>query len=104
MGLRIPQRLDSAPSAARPCNEISLSFQTDSESDKAHSVARASTPLEHPYCVGYENPGEFKNVIKGLVRDGYSDNEIIKVMGLNGMRVIKEWLTWTLAESLGYKY
>jgi len=41
------------------------------------------------YIKGLESPSEFGNVAKGLVRDGYSDKEIAKVMGLNGLRVIK---------------
>jgi microsomal dipeptidase-like Zn-dependent dipeptidase len=39
--------------------------------------------------VGAESPSDAINFGKGLVRDGYSDNEIAKVPGLNGMRVIK---------------
>jgi membrane dipeptidase len=52
---------------------------------------RATTPPEHPFCQGFENPAHFRNVVKGMVRDGYSDSDIAKVMGLNAMRVIKEW-------------
>jgi len=36
-----------------------------------------------------ENPAEVVNVAKGLIRDGYSDSEIAKVMGFNALRVIK---------------
>jgi membrane dipeptidase len=50
---------------------------------------RAKTPKEHPHVQGLENPGEYVNIAKGLIRDGYSDNEIAKVMGLNTLRVIK---------------
>jgi membrane dipeptidase len=54
---------------------------------------RALTPQEHPYVKGLENPSEFINIARGLVRDGYSDSEIAKVMGLNALRVIKAcWL------------
>jgi membrane dipeptidase len=42
------------------------------------------------YVKGLESPSDFGNIIKGLVRDGYSDKEIGKVMGLNGLRVIKK--------------
>jgi microsomal dipeptidase-like Zn-dependent dipeptidase len=41
------------------------------------------------YVKGLENPAEFTNIARGLVRDGYSDSEIAKVMGLNGLRVIE---------------
>ena len=52
-------------------------------------LMRATTPPEQPYVQGIENPGEFTNFIRGLVRDGYSDNEIAKVIGLNAFRIIK---------------
>jgi len=41
------------------------------------------------YIKGLESPSDFGNIAKGLVRDGYSDQDIAKVMGLNGLRVIK---------------
>jgi membrane dipeptidase len=41
------------------------------------------------YVKGLESPNDFTNIARGLVRDGYSDQEIAKVMGLNGLRVIK---------------
>jgi len=50
---------------------------------------RAKLPLEQPYVRGLENPGEFTNIAKGLIRDGYSENEIKKVMGLNALRIMK---------------
>jgi membrane dipeptidase len=42
------------------------------------------------YVPGMESPSDFNNVTKGLVRDGYSDDEIAKVMGQNALRLIKE--------------
>jgi membrane dipeptidase len=50
---------------------------------------RATTPPDFPHVVGAESPNDAINFGKGLVRDGYSDNEIAKVLGLNGLRVIK---------------
>jgi membrane dipeptidase len=41
------------------------------------------------YVKGLESPSDFTNIARGLVRDGFSDSEIAKVMGLNGLRVIK---------------
>jgi len=41
------------------------------------------------YVKGLESPTDFSNIARGLVRDGYSDTEIAKVMGLNGLRVIE---------------
>ena len=42
------------------------------------------------YVKGLESPSEFTNIARGLVRDGYSDTEIAKVMGLNGLRIIED--------------
>jgi len=41
------------------------------------------------YVKGLESPTDFTNIARGLVRDGYSDAEIAKVMGLNALRVIE---------------
>lgn len=40
------------------------------------------------YVKGLESPNDFTNIARGLVRDGYSDQEIAKAMGLNGLRII----------------
>lgn len=45
--------------------------------------------LEAPYMKGIESPAEGFNYIRGMVRDGYSDAEIMKVMGDNAMRVFR---------------
>ncbi len=46
---------------------------------------------EVEYVKGLENPTEAsKNVLRWLIRENYSDEEIIKVMGGNVMRVLKE--------------
>ncbi|NIR13428.1 MAG: hypothetical protein GWN86_05555 [Desulfobacterales bacterium] len=42
------------------------------------------------YVKGLESPSEFTNVIRGLLRDGYSDSDIIKVMGQNSFKLIKK--------------
>lgn len=52
----------------------------------------APAALEHPrveYVDGLENPGEnFRNITAWLVANGYSDEEIVKVIGGNAMRVL----------------
>jgi membrane dipeptidase len=46
---------------------------------------------EVPYVQGLENPGEhMPNLVRWLVAHGYSDDDIAKVIGLNGLRVLKE--------------
>lgn len=41
------------------------------------------------YVKGLESPSDFPNIIRGLVRDGYSDAEIAKIVGGNGLRLLK---------------
>lgn len=47
---------------------------------------------EVEFVNGLENPSEFKNIVRALVKRGYSDQEIEKVMGKNVLRVLRE--TW----------
>ena len=51
---------------------------------------------EHPevaYVEGLENPTEAtKNILRWLIKNNYSDEDIAKVMGLNVIRVLKD--TW----------
>jgi membrane dipeptidase len=50
-------------------------------------------PEESEYVKGAENPSEFfPNAARWLVKNGYSDAEIKKVIGENPLRVLKE--TW----------
>jgi membrane dipeptidase len=41
------------------------------------------------YVDGLENPAEFVNIIRWLVKHGYSDQEIVKVMGGNILNLLK---------------
>ena len=42
------------------------------------------------YVKGFENPTEaFPNAVRWLVKNGYSDEEIQKVIGTNALRVLK---------------
>lgn len=46
---------------------------------------------EVPYVKGLENPTEGSyNIVRWLVKEGYSDEDIVKVMGGNALRVLKE--------------
>jgi len=60
----------------------------------AISTSKESVPPyeEVSYVDGLENLSEFVNIIRWLVKHGYSDNEIAKVIGGNILRVLKE--TW----------
>jgi membrane dipeptidase len=53
------------------------------------------TVTEVPYVEGLENPAEvFPNVVRWLVKHGYKDEDIAKVVGGNVLRVLKE--SWTI--------
>ncbi len=41
------------------------------------------------YVDGLENPSEFRNIIRWLVKNGYSDQEIAKIIGGNILRVTR---------------
>jgi membrane dipeptidase len=56
------------------------------------SISRPGEGPEHPvveYVDGLENPSEFANVVRWLIKHGYSDQEIGKVIGENVLRVAK---------------
>jgi membrane dipeptidase len=43
------------------------------------------------YVRGMENPSEcLQNVCRWMVKNGYSDDEISKVIGGNGLRILKK--------------
>ncbi|MBF8191411.1 membrane dipeptidase [Nonomuraea sp. K274] len=58
------------------------------------SIAGAHGHVEHPrvpYVAGMENPAEnFTNIVGWLVKHGYGDDEIAKVIGGNVLRVLRE--------------
>ena len=41
------------------------------------------------YVEGLENPSDFPNIVRWLVKHGYSDSEIAKIIGGNGLRLLK---------------
>ena len=45
---------------------------------------------EVPFVDGLENPSEYRNIVRWLVKNGYSDGEIAKVIGGNTLRVLKK--------------
>lgn len=59
---------------------------------KLHSGLRRVLTERLDYVRGLESPSDFPNIVRGLVRDGYSDAEIAKIAGGNGMRLLKEVL------------
>lgn len=51
---------------------------------------------EVPFVNGLENPSEFVNIVRWLVKNGYSSNEIEKVTGKNVLRVLAQ--TWAYGD------
>lgn len=50
------------------------------------------------YVVGLENIGDFPNIVRWLVKHGYSDDEIGKVISGNTLRLLEQaWSRWGLA-------
>jgi len=64
-------------------------YSRERPADLPETFASGEMVRDLDYIKGLESPSEFGNIAKGLVRDGYSDAEVAKVMGLNGLRVIK---------------
>lgn len=44
---------------------------------------------EVPFVDGLENPSEYPNLVRWLVKNGYSDDEVAKVIGGNTLRVLR---------------
>ena len=42
------------------------------------------------YVKGLENPNEFINIARGLIKLGYSDEEIRKIMGINALKLLEK--------------
>jgi membrane dipeptidase len=48
-----------------------------------------TTDYEASTIEGLEDPGQWPNIVRGLILRGFSDEDIKKVVGLNAMRVLK---------------
>lgn len=51
---------------------------------------RGKKVKEVEYVKGLENPSEFSNIVRWLVKHGYSDQEIEKVIGGNVLRILRK--------------
>ena len=63
------------------------------EMDKASgglNIKRGGRALAAPYIFGLEAPDEWENIIRGLVKHGYSDSDIKKIIGENALKIIKK--------------
>jgi membrane dipeptidase len=47
--------------------------------------------VEDPgYVRGLENPNEFVNIVRWMIKHGYSDSEIVKIVGINALRMLEK--------------
>ncbi|MBN1681982.1 membrane dipeptidase [Candidatus Bathyarchaeota archaeon] len=42
------------------------------------------------YVKGLENPNEFINIARWMIKNGYSDNDVSKIIGLNALNLLKK--------------
>ena len=54
------------------------------------SLGKELKSFPAPYMKGIENPGEFPNITRGLVKRGYSHTDIQKIIGGNALRIFEE--------------
>ncbi|MFW9902752.1 MAG: dipeptidase [Candidatus Thorarchaeota archaeon] len=55
----------------------------------SRNFEKAGIQLKGDYLFGLEGPHEWKNIVRGLVAEGYSDEEIQKIIGGNAMKIIE---------------
>ncbi len=52
-------------------------------------LGRSPEQLPAPYLDGLESPADGKNIIRGLIRRGYNDEEIKKIAGANALAFLR---------------
>ncbi|HUT86955.1 MAG TPA: membrane dipeptidase [Candidatus Heimdallarchaeota archaeon] len=57
---------------------------------KGTDFAQMTRTFAADYMYGIESPLEWRNIIRGLISRGYSDEEIEKIVGANALRIMKE--------------
>jgi microsomal dipeptidase-like Zn-dependent dipeptidase len=55
-------------------------------------LGRDASQLPAPYLDGLESPADGKNIIRGLIRRGYSDIDIKKLAGENALQFFRRVL------------
>lgn len=54
------------------------------------NLKRGGRDLAAPYIFGLEAPDEWENIVRGLVKYGYSDSDIKKIIGGNALKIIEK--------------
>ena len=56
-------------------------------------LGRSPEQLPAPYLDGLESPADGKNIVRGLIRRGYTDQDIKKIAGENALTFLKRVMT-----------
>ncbi|MHA2226111.1 MAG: dipeptidase [Candidatus Hodarchaeales archaeon] len=67
-----------------------VAFHRKLAAEKTVNLERAGIILAADYIYGLESPSDWPNIIRGLVKRGYSDNEVKKIIGGNALRIIEQ--------------
>jgi membrane dipeptidase len=67
-----------------------VAFHRKLVAEKTVNLERAGINLAADYIYGLESPSDWPNIIRGLVKRGYSDAEIQKIIGGNALRIIEQ--------------
>ena len=54
-----------------------------------YMLGRDLSEMPAPYLNGLESPADGKNIVRGLVRRGYSDDDIKKIVGGNALNFFR---------------
>jgi membrane dipeptidase len=57
---------------------------------KSVDFRKSAMNLVADFMYGIESPLEWRNIVRGLVSRGYTDEEIEKIIGGNALRIIEE--------------
>jgi membrane dipeptidase len=67
-----------------------VAFHRKLAASKSIDLEKAGITLAAGYMYGIESPLEWRNIVRGLVSRGYTDDEIEKVVSGNALRVMEE--------------
>jgi membrane dipeptidase len=67
-----------------------VAFHRKLAASKSVDLEKSGITLAADYMYGIESPLEWRNILRGLVSRGYSDDEIEKIVSSNALRVMEE--------------
>ncbi|MFW9902754.1 MAG: dipeptidase [Candidatus Thorarchaeota archaeon] len=67
-----------------------VAFHKKLAAEKTVNLERAGIVLAADYIYGLESPSDWPNIVRGLVKRGFSDAEIQKIIGGNALRILEK--------------